>query len=1013
MILFESPNIISIQFVLRFLTPKSNDILSLSRRFQINKLAKPLDTIQDDDTQPEEVSSNLATKFVGSPTSLMANKSAKPTSKVQRLKNRLAPKNPPNSASSKQNPTNANCISKDSVASASSSSGFSSSLSLIEEEEASRVLQTSVKYVHDKADDCAQTARLQTASVPGQQVAQNKLETNANARNEPQNSIIVNEDYYKLCQCSECRRSGQPIYSAARPPTPPKSAPRKAVSFRNCVEHIGACGQSDRVPLPKADDMWPMSSNNLNDSCDSLHVTKDLSLVNLVAESTLPANIVAQNQCVRPLDSSTPKQTNNTANQQQSIQVEVHQAPNAQRRLSKGFGVRQSQLIQNQAAADYTCLCSPDFICVHNYPQLANCEPSDKSPHGSSLVARAATAAAAAAKNLHYGNVGASISGQTSDYRLTSDCLDCNNISTYVNLSASSRDLLPPTRGSQNNNINWNQLRIRQASFEDSLSKQAAHENSNLYGNVWHPNSNTNVAINNEALTTDLAGLRKLEQTIAECQFCNAHLQASAEAANIGLQLKRHEQQPTHQVSNLHLINAANNNNNLLVDNNSEHIKSYHYHQAPMQSHRGDQEKPCSCMGSNVITTTATATAGAATALDNNSSALANKSWDISTSSKSFHTAQSNSFITIGNGNSELSVLPVVNHNNNNDYKILPDNKQANFTLHQQGNKLAKSNEESQQHQQQLECNIMGSNQQNCMDSSLSSLFVYRHLSDDNQPTTTADEFDPDSLEIIRPLNESKAQHRLASSNRFSHPQTTNSWLKTRPKSDYITLSSTSTSTNSIQTQRERRGSSLPPEAAQNKSSNAKSASNRAGINNNSSSTIRVDPDLSHSSLAKRRQQKQQQPNQILHQHQQQQHNQQNLSNKFAKSAKLTSSKSTPNLSSSAKNNKSSRSNLNKSSRSTGSTSNVKSIYQCVKNLLDITKPSSSTNSSAFKKLKQNRQQPKQQQSAGLLDEPVGSSASLPRNLALSSSSTFKSVPKKLTGRKAQIQVCIPLLVNP
>lgn len=890
--------------------------MSLSKCFRDGKLAKRQ---QDSEVPQYQNQSRFISKPLSSP--VPSCKQTNPISKVQRLKNRLAGSSKSNSIttapSSDQTTKEADQAHSVST-SASSSSGFSSSLSLIEEEGANR--QTSVKELEISAPQAATRKLITARDEVGQAQVQQK-----NPILFPGNdkSLIMNEEYYQLCQCIHCRRSGQQIFSPTnlhskppvtfRPPTPPKLAPRKAVCFRNSVERIGALGECSQVPLI-CKDPWYLPTNNVHDSCDSLHATRDHSM-DEVAQSE-KNNLLVSGPWMRPFNSSTPK----PGFSEKLVRAEIHQAP------MEHLNNHNSQSSQNlPAPTDYTCLCSPDFICVHNYPELANSSYQSAADNPNTINVK---------QNEPMSNI-----------QVPSDFLERDNLSTYVNLSNIYNH--QPSQRIQS----WPQQSLGQPIEQSMRGTQI----DSMYGNLWNPNNKDTSLVNNRQVLTNLLA-KELEQTMAECHLCNAPWQTSM-TTNPQVQINQ-------ELDQTQISDVCFNQDQISKSGNHQQMVSYE----GQTNH--SQEKPCSCGPQRMLPA-------------NTSNANLTGSWDISSSSKSFHTANSNSLIALQNP-SELSVLPI-DSSHNNDYKVLPIRNEfpaSNKNLNTEGMK--------QRHQQ--DCNNTSSNQ-NCVDSSLSSLFVYRHQSDDNQPP---EEFDPDSLEIIQPFNESKT--RPERSQTLQNNSKSTNWLKARPKSEYITLSSASNSVASIQGNRGVRVAVQPSESRLK----VPGQTQVKWTNKSANSTIRVDPDISHSSIAKRRhltqqQQKQQQQQQLQDTNQQQLHLQQQANSRSNKTAKLSASRSTPNLTAGGAKGKSPRSSLKKGIKTNGSTSNVKSIYQCVKNhLLDITKSSSSNSSvPSFKT-----------QSTSLAETTVGSSASLPKNI--SGLSVQSSTIKKLSGRKAQAQVCIP-----
>lgn len=328
-----------------------------------------------------------------------------------------------------------------------------------------------------------------------------------------------------------------------------------------------------------------------------------------------------------------------------------------------------------------------------------------------------------------------------------------------------------------------------------------------------------------------------------------------------------------------------------------------------------------------------------------------------------------------------------------------------------QAHVAAEQQRRRQQQQRQQSIQLMSCNQ---MDSSLSSLFVYRHVSDNENAPFESQQFDPDSLEVshsqqaLQPisnnnkrlqatLNSSKLQQQQKSTTRQSQQQKQSGggWLKPRPKSDYIPLSSATSSLSTSQTV-----------ALANAQSNKRKET--------TSSKFQVDSDLSQSSIVKRRQ----------------------LLNggtpgtaNATKAKKLlleskSNSRSSPNISAGQQQNSSTQpgnsqaSKKHQCSRSSGSlqanttttssssSSQVKSIYQCVKNhLLDMTNSSKSSSHSVSQSNSSSGKR-----NSSLLHKQQ--SATLPKSCSLTSSLTSSSSGKK-TAKSVQVGARAWLLSGP
>lgn len=410
---------------------------------------------------------------------------------------------------------------------------------------------------------------------------------------------------FRLCQCNECRSSGQQIFSrrplmmmnsahsemdlraaAAGPPTTlPRgncsgTTARKAVSFRSSVEAIGSPNYRQ---LNDIDWLYGKTSREPNDSCDSLHVTKDFSLLDTADEDYL-----------RPLDCSTPNRPHQQgqAAGQQLVRVEVHNANPA-----------------SSSASDYACFCSPNFDCIHNRARNKMIKSN----------------------------------------QAASDCIDCKNLSTYVNLSSTS---LEPPR---------NQTSIRQESSALTLPKQMS-----LTPSVSKfPDASDYLSV-----------ARRIQKTIEDCELCK-------------------QQQQVQLASGLNGTDQA-----VILSQSTDNLLRC---SCSLRSETQQQQPHLIDLSANSRSSSYHTAHSASTSLLQNSNSLY--------SNGSRQILQRPELSTGG-----LSVLPV-NGNNNDASGFASADLQAN--------------------------NI---------DSSLSSLFAYRHISDDNQPTTSnnMNDFDPDSLEISR-----------------------------------------------------------------------------------------------------------------------------------------------------------------------------------------------------------------------------------------------------------------------
>lgn len=700
-------------------------------------------------------------------------------------------------------------------------------------------------------------------------------------------------DIYRLCQCQDCRLSGQEIYARRPDPNfasrktvvvPPyqaggrvayQQAPnqtRKAVSFRSNVEQIGSHDYrllNDVEVRPQFQgyyDNWPPK----DDSCDSLHVTKDLSL-----SISVPGEPRDDDDYLHPRDCSTPKQALAVAPPQfvgsgeRVLKAEVYSR--GPTKVSPPAGTR-------LFAGDYTCLCSPDFVCVHNNNQPA----AEPRPVSNRRKKPPPSSSSAAARRDLYGISGV-MSPQSlpvGNFSLSDDCYECKNMSTYVNLS----------RSSQQPSVAQADMSATSSGGYGSQEYKRLIRNKQGYvcANWQQDNTVQQPLANNEHQQLNyMSAARQIQQAIEECEMCKEQLRAqngNADQLQCNCPLG---DQPLPQMS--------------LQEGTSESVK----------------QRDLSGLTTRSYHTASSSLPGSVAAASGADPALANVS--------------------------ELSVLPVP-------------------TTVSSGLKPSKVMMTSQQQQANgfMDSSANAAN----IDSSLSSLFVYRHMSDDNQPPMGLDEFDPDSLEITvnKSANNSGLNGKPAQSQ-----QSGSGWLKSRPKSEYISLSSTTSSNLS--------NVRMPGAATNGKPGYlAPTINTRLASNNKASSgpqLMQVDSDVTQSSLAKRRQ-----LSNSLQQQQQQQSGQRHSKKK------LLASKSSTDLSS--QNALSGR--LSRSSSTTNTANNptnVKAIYQCVKNhLLDITKSSNASSSTTTGKSSLNNSS----------STTVNSSAAtLPRNFTTTKSRSSKS----------------------
>lgn len=705
-------------------------------------------------------------------------------------------------------------------------------------------------------------------------------------------------DIYRLCQCQDCRLSGQEIYSRRPDPNPASrktvvvppyqaggrfayhqaggpNQTRKAVSFRSNVEQIGSHDYrllNDVEVEPQFQsyyDNWPPK----DDSCDSLHVTKDLSL-----SVSVPGEPRDDDDYLHPRDCSTPKQALTVdppqfvGSGERVLKAEVYS-----RGPTKVLPPANNRLF----AGDYTCLCSPDFVCVHN-----NNQPAAQPKPASNRRKKPPSPSSAAAARGPYGLSGV-MPAQTlagGNFSLSDDCYECKNMSTYVNLSRSGQqpsatqaDVSAASNGGYGSQEYKRLIRSKQGY---------------VYANWQQENNEQPLANNEDQHINYMSAARRIQQAIEECEMCKEQLRVQ--------------------------------------NGNAEQLQC----NCPL----GNQPPQMSLQ---------------------EGSSESSKQRDLSglTISRSYHTASSSlpGSVAVPKG-ANLRADPALA--NLSELSVLPVSTVSSRLEHPNGISASKAMMTSQQQPQQNGFMDSSANAAN-IDSSLSSLFVYRHMSDDNQPQMGLDEFDPDSLEIT--VNKSANNNGLNSKPAQSQ-QPGSSWLKSRPKSEYISLSSTTSSNLS--------NARVPGAAANGKSGYLASAINsRPSSSSKGPQLMQVDSDLTQSSLAKRRQ--------LSNSLQQQQQQQQSAQKQPKK--KLLASKSSTDLSQSALSGRLSRS--SSATNTAGNPTNVKAIYQCVKNhLLDITKSSNASSSTTGKSSINN--------SSGTIST---SAATLPRNFTTGKSRSSKS----------------------
>lgn len=702
-------------------------------------------------------------------------------------------------------------------------------------------------------------------------------------------------------------------------------------------------------------------------------------------------------------------------NSDQLIQVEIHRP------------AATAAPINFASNPNYTCLCSPDFMCIHNgYPEgqtsaetgannintrvaenEAEVNPIATSSQTGRMIATRPTPAPLS-NELLYGNITATANNSPPDFPLSNDCIECKNLSTYVNLSrtpAKSSSSAPEQQQQQQEQVSALQMSVN--GYDSGDYKTLIRRQSQLYGNIGGYGSigQSKAQLNEPIVISGAAGpaavskqqanlileepshylaeARRLQETIKDCEMCNEHLvQNGADSLYNNCNC---QQQLQHQASN-------------------STIRSQEQQQ---QQHQQLAQNYLSPSTSNSYHT-----ALSASLQPNGQSQL-----------------DSSSSVAMINA-SKLSVLPVEassrNQSATNCNQLHQRRTQSSLAQMDHFNGMAMSQHHNQQqvatqqhHQQQQ---IINNNQN--VDSSLSSLFVYRHLSDDNSNgrcnTQAFDcDFDPDSLEIhpadeLQPtgcstvkssLKSQNGKQRVTRSNQTIGAKGNNattsaktkansctSWLKGRSKNEYISLSSTT--------------STETKASGATNSSKKSSKSNNTDQQQQASTSFSVQPDVTQSSLAKRRQLS----NSLQQKQQQQQYTSQSSSGNqgIAKRKLMLSgrgnSRSSPNLAAVASSSSSSgnlqKNTSNKTHHSRSSSSSAKSIYQCVKNhLRDITKSSSSSN-----------QQITSSKSSASGSNIKGSSISLPRGFNSNVMTTAAAAPttsakSRATGKAAQ--VCI------
>lgn len=728
------------------------------------------------------------------------------------------------------------------------------------------------------------------------------------------NNLKIQQSYYGNVQATVNKRQQNSNSSAniKRPPTPPRLS-RKAVSFRSSVEHIGSPNYRQLRDAPSSlrslfqpplVGTIPSKTDNDNDSCDSMHVTKDFSLVDNDQNCY-------DDDYLLPRDCSTPKAI--SENGEQLVQVEVHQPNIAIQQQQQQH--HQTGPLNGRRIQDYTCLCSADFDCPHNYAPISERQNNDLT-----------------SSNSRYKDVGRQ-HNSPKDLILSKDCNDCKNLSTYVNLSR--QTIEHPTEnqpsfygnlsfasGSTNGDANGT------AGYNSNEYKQLIKSRQNeIYGEkcnlirqrqqlTWSAAAHELARLATVTTTTSnqandyLSAVRRLQLSIEDCEMC--HRQIEQPSSDMMMQCSC---QPT-------------------LDNQ---IKQQQQPLIEIETEVGGGDR---------------------------GSQLRNLS---SSTTKSFHTASSslNSIPTLNQSqqqayinSSELSVLPLTATAITSSSRQ-PDYIELRRLQSKQAGERHETKVDSRLEQSSSSNNI---NNNNNIDSSLSSLFVYRHASDNNTPDVT-EGFDPDSLEI-KPANCSNNASVKSSNNN-------NSWLKSKPKNDYIPLSSTnSTAIGANKNKATKQQQQQQQTTGTTTTGNYLKANKLVSKATNESQMMQLGTDITQSSLAKRR------------------HLANSLQQSGKKKLSLSKSKSSPNVS-------------QHNRPSSSSSSNVKNIYQCVKNHLFDLKKSSQNNSGSSKQLNGSQQISSNSETTSVVT--ANSSATLPPNF---SSSSMKSQSHQKGANKV-VQVCM------
>jgi len=502
--------------------------------------------------------------------------------------------------------------------------------------------------------------------------------------------------------------------------------------------------------------------------------------------------------------------------------------------------------------ANYTCLCSPDFLCVHNLAQLDQESLAAEQVGAEEGVCQPQTVVGGRSEQQQQ-QLAATNSQQSSDYVLSSQCVQCNNLSTYANLSSSMLK-----EGNQSGGL---------------AAIEGAYERGELLNGktVLFGAGQTTAA---PSLDESFHYLNEARRVLDNCALCSQQLALSSSAVS-----------------------------------------------APSAG----PLLQCSCSGTDPLEQRLSGGKVGATVLPSGGGQV--HSSDSSTS-KSYHTANSRNSLSLSSMGDQLLLLdrnPKLS-SNSNKLSVLP--LQTGPNQHQQQSQMAA---------QQL---LLTHPQ---MDSSLSSLFVYRHLSDEDSSSFPVCSMDPDSLELsqsgatfaqtnksgaikqklakqTRPNSSSEGSVALGNSAQKSKGQQTSSrvatWLRPRPKSDYIPLSNVLSAGGSSS------AASQQPSSRRQAQQQQQQQQARVGPKSGGNKVVQVDADLSQSSLlAKRRQ---------LQQKQQQQASELNCAQ-----------------SDNSKQNSKQQKRQNNNNNNNKSNGNVKSIYQCVKShLLDMTTLSRSSSSS-------------------------------------------------------------------